>query len=575
MPFLELKRDLARALAGHFNRPEISAEALEQDFSTPPGIEMGHIALPCFRFAKLLRKGADQIARDLAAHSFLPDVTGKPAGPYVNFRWNPAELAAATLSKITAEGTAYGTDASGKGKPVVLEYCSPNIAKRLAFQHIRSTLIGNVLANTYEALGYETERINFVGDWGSQFARLLAAVELWGDQSRLSPQDVEASMRQLFELYVRFHKEIERDESLGERASKCLQALEAQEPSATQTWKTVRDISLSAMEVTLRRMHVRFDHVEGESAYIPAMAQTLEEIKKKAGARLSEGAWIVEVEGQSTPALVQKRDGTTLYLTRDIAAAADRASRFSFERMIYVVSEQQKLHFQLLFGVLKKMGHVWADKCEHVSFGTVLFGAEKMSTREGRVIFLDDLLNEAKALALKEVTEKNPELKDKEAVAEAVGIGALLFGEFSAHRNRDIEFDWKSILALDGETGPYVQYSAVRCSSLLEKAADKGLPTANEIPPGYELSGEEESLLLSLSRYRSVLHSVVRENEPFYLTRYLIEVAKGFNRFYYKFPVLQAADPAQMQARLALVRATRQVLANGLDLLGITCPREM
>ncbi len=575
MPFLDLKKQLAQAICARLNHPEITAAQLEVDFSSPPNIEMGQLALPCFRFAKLLRKGADKIAIELANETFLPGVTGKPAGPYVNFRLSPDKLATLTLGRIASEGARYGSDESGKGKRVVLEYCSPNIAKRLAFQHIRSTLIGNVLANIYDFLGYSTERINFVGDWGSQFARLLAAVELWGEKERIKATDVDGSMKQLFDLYVRFHKEVEKDESLVDKASKCLQALEAQETNATQLWRTVRDISIAAMDATLKRMHVRFNHVEGESTYIPAMTRTLEDIKQQAGAKPSEGAWIVEVEGLSTPALVQKRDGTTLYLTRDIAAAIDRHSRFKFDKSIYVVSEQQKLHFQLLFGVLKKMGHAWADHCEHVSFGTVLFGAEKMSTREGRVIFLDELLNEAKALALKEVTEKNPGLKDKDSVAEAVGIGAILFGELSAHRQRDIEFDWKAILAFDGETGPYVQYSAVRCTSLLEKAAEKNLSAGNEIPAGYEFSSEEESLLVSLARYRSVLHQAVRENEPFHVTRYLIEVAKGFNRFYYKFPVLQASDPAHSQARLALVKGTRQVLANGLELLGITCPREM
>jgi arginyl-tRNA synthetase len=459
----------------------------------------------------------------------------------------------------------------------VLEYCSPNIAKRLAFQHIRSTLLGNTLANIYDFLGYKVERINFVGDWGSQFARLLAAVEMWGDRALLSNDDMPAAMTHLFELYVRFHKELEQHPEYADRANQCLQRLEKGEPAASELWQQIRSLSVTTMEKTLARMHASFNHVEGESKYISKFQSTLIDVKNKAEAKLSDGAWIVEVEGLSTPALVQKRDGTTLYLTRDIAAAVDRFQRFSFQKMFYVVSEQQKLHFQLLFGVLRKMGCEWAERCEHVSFGTVLFGAEKMSTREGRVIFLDEVLNEARDRAMEECTKKNPSLKDKEKVAEQVGIGAIVFGELSSHRTRDIEFNWENVLALDGDTGPYVQYSLVRCYSLLEKANEPLIP---KIPspvsvPAYSFSPEEEQLVLELSKFRSVLHQATRENEPHLLTHYLIDLAKAFNRFYYRFPVLQATEPVQREVRLNLVKGTGMTLLSGLRLLGIDCPKEM
>jgi arginyl-tRNA synthetase len=576
MPFLELKKQLARELADYFKIPEVTAEALEQDFSLPPNATLGHLALPCFKFSKHLKRASDQIAKELQAQFTRGDFTVVATGPYANFKWNLAVLYETVCRRIFTEDIKYGSDASGKSKHVVLEYCSPNIAKRLAFQHIRSTLIGNTLANVYDFLGYKTERINFVGDWGSQFARLLAGFEQWGDKQRLSQGDATLSMDHLLEVYVRFHKEVDNRPELLEAASRCLQRLETQENGAVNLWKQVRKISLSSMERTLGRLNIRFDHIEGESHYIPAMAATLEEVKTKAGARLSEGAWIVEVEGVSTPALIQKKDGTTLYLTRDIAAAIDRQERFKFDRMIYVVSEQQKLHFQLLFGVLTKMGYAWSPACEHVSFGTVLFGKEKMSTREGRVVLLDDILNEAKALALKECTAKNPDLANKDSVAEMVGIGAVIFGNLAAHRMRDFEFDWAQVIALDGETGPYVQYSFVRCHSLLEKAAEKGIEIkAAPPPPGYEFANEEEMLVLQLAKFRGVLHDVIRENEPFHLTHYLIDLAKAFNRFYYKLPVLQCTDPLAMQLRLNLVQATRQALSNGLNLLGIRAPKEM
>lgn len=577
MPFFELKQKLSAEVASLLKHPAVTAEALQTEFTAPPTIAMGHLALPCFTLGKILGKPTDVIAKEIAAAlDGKGHLSASAVGPYVNFRWAPAPLYATTLERIFAQGARYGADETGKGKRIVLEYCSPNIAKRLAFQHIRSTLIGNTVANVYEWLGYKTERINFVGDWGTQFARLLAAVELWGEKARLTGKDIPGAMSHLFDLYVRFHKELDSDPKLADRAARALKLLEENDPATKELWRIIRDISLASAERTLKRMHIRFHHVEGESKYVPTIDATLAEVKAKARAQLSEGAWIVDVPDIPTPALVQKRDGTTLYLTRDLAAAIDRNARFSFEKMLYVVSEQQKLHFQLLFGVLGLMGNEWAKRCHHVSFGTVLFGAEKMSTREGNVIFLDDVLDEAKRLALAECAAKNPALADKDDVAEMVGLGAVIFGELSVHRQRDLEFDWKQMLALDGETGPYVQYTAVRCASLLAKAQEKGeLAETLPVAAGYEFSAEEETLLVLLAKFGSVLHQVRRECEPYHLTHFLIDCAKAFNRFYNRFPVLQATDPASRALRLGLVRATRQVLVNGLQLLGIDCPKEM
>jgi arginyl-tRNA synthetase len=582
MPVYSMRRSLSERLETLLARPELTAATIEGELSAPPTLELGHLAFPCFKLAKIFRNSTDRIAQEIAQkfNACADRGPGAPtatvAGPYVNFRWDLNWLFQETVGAVAREGARYGGDGSGGGKKVLVEYCSPNIAKKLAFQHIRSTLIGNSLANIYEMLGYSVERINFVGDWGTQFARLLAGFELYGDEAKLSA-DRATAMAHLFEIYVRFHKEVEQKPELLEKASECLQRLEAADERLMTLWKRVREISLATAEDTLRRMNVRFDVVEGESRYVPAIGKTLELVKMRANARLSEGAWIVEVPGLATPALIQKKDGTTLYLTRDIAAAIDRFERFEFHKSLYVVSEQQKLHFQLLFGVLKLMGYHWADRCEHVSFGTVLFGAEKMSTREGRVIFLDDILDEAHRLALAECTAKNPGLPNKEKVAEQVGIGAILFGELSAQRQRDIEFDWSHILAFDGDTGPYVQYSAVRCRSLLEKAKrERGEDGGNlDVPGNYPFATEEETLLLALARFRVVLHLCVRDSEPSYLATFLIDLAKAFNRFYYRFPVLQSSDKGQRRVRLALTRATRQVLENGLRLLGIEAPDEM
>jgi arginyl-tRNA synthetase len=344
-------------------------------------------------------------------------------------------------------------------------------------------------------------------------------------------------------------------------------------------WKIIREISTEAMNKTLQRMNVGFDFIEGESHYISQIGGPLERLKKETPARISEGAWIIEIPGITTPALIQKKDGTTLYLTRDVAGALDRFARFSFDKHFYIVSEQQRLHFQQLFGILKLMGLDWAERCEHLSFGTVLFGSEKMSTREGRVILLDKLLDEARDLALAECTKKNPSLSNKEEVAEMVGVGAIIFGELSTHRTRDMEFDWKTILSFEGETGPYVQYSAVRCKSLLDKANEKNESSIASLDLSqisqYVFSQEEESLIVCLSQFRSSLHRIVQDNEPYHLTHYLIDLAKAFNRFYYKHPVIQATDLLSREVRLELVRSTHSVLETGLRLLGISCPQQM
>ncbi|MFM8316568.1 MAG: arginine--tRNA ligase, partial [Deltaproteobacteria bacterium] len=382
--------------------------------STPPNLQMGHVALPCFKLGKILNKPAGKLAIELSQNFKSPLATASAAGPYANFRFNAAYVFETTLSKILTENQKYGSEKQASPPTVVLEYCSPNIAKPLFFHHIRSTLIGNVLANIYDFLGYKTERINFVGDWGTQFARLLAAFELWGNPEELSLQDLDRSMKHLLDIYVKFHQEIDAHPEYHESTSKWLQRLEAQEPEATRLWKLVRDISVANMEKTLAKMHVFFHHTEGESLYIPHISETLKEVKAKADAKLSEGAYIVELPGIETPALVQKKDGTTLYLTRDIAAAVERFQRFKFSKMFYVVSEQQRLHFQQLFAVLKKMGYGFSDSCEHLSFGTVLFGKERMSTREGRVVYLEDVLKEATDLALEECTKKNPSMAGKE-----------------------------------------------------------------------------------------------------------------------------------------------------------------
>lgn len=572
MPFYDQKTRLAQVLSTLFDHPELTQEFFWAELTSPPQITFGYIALACFKTAKILGCTNSDVAKKVVESMNGRDFVASITGPYVNFKWDLNRFYQTTISRIFNLADRYGSDETGSGQTIVLEYCSPNIAKKLFFQHIRSTLIGNSLANVYSFLGYRTERINFVGDWGAQFARLLVAFEMWGELGRLQT-GMDDSMNHLFELYVRFHKEAEDHPELLERSQNCLARLESGEPALVNLWQRVREISLCSMEKTLRRLGIRFDHVEGEAQYRLKMEETLKQVKEQASARISEGAWIVDLPHLSAPALIQKRDGTTLYLTRDIAAAMDRYQRFHFHRMIYVVSEQQRLHFQQLFGVLETMGVEWRDACEHISFGTVLFGSERMSSRGGNVVVLDEVLDQAKDLALA-LCVKNTELSDPHAVAEKVGFGAIVFGELSAHRSRDIEFDLKKVLSLEGDTGPYVQYSLVRCRSLLEKARQRKEP-CHLYSGKYLFAPEEELLLLELSKARDTLHRVVGDNEPYHLTHFLIDLAKALNRFYYQLPVLQATDPVQKGVRLTLIQGAEQCLHNGLSLLNIACPTEM
>jgi arginyl-tRNA synthetase len=578
MPFYEMRVALAREVASALRHPELTAEPIAAEFTPPPGSATAHLALPCFRIAKVVDKNPEGLALELAA---LFPATGEPAtgrpvasasGPYVYFRWDAADLFSRVIGTVLRERDRYGTDETGHGKSVVLEYCSANVAQRLMVKHLRSTVIGNALAGILQALGHPVDRINFVGDWGYPIGKLLAGFELWGDRDRVARRGTPA-MDHLFEVYSRFQKTLETEPAYAERATRCLQQLEEGEPKITTLWKDIRETSLASVDTTLRRMGIRFDFVDGESTYVPGATQVLDQIKQLAGARLSEGAWIVDVEGVSSPALVQKKDGTTLYLTRDISAAIDRERRFPAAALGYVVSEQQRLHFQLLFGVLRKMGFAWAGGCEHIAFGELRIGSTEASPRETRPDLLDDLLDEAKTRAGAELAARHPELAVREAAAEAIGVGAVVFATVSGPRGRDLQLDWDRILTLTGDTGPSLQQTLARCRALVGKATAKGeRPAQLAELGGYRPLPIEELLIVQLGRLGVVLHACASAWDPFALGQYLIELARHFDRFHQQLPLLQAGDPGQRRVRLNLVEATRQVLENGLRLLGIPCP---
>lgn len=558
--------EAARLLAGHvpLDRRQILA-----DLETPPSPELGDFAFPCFKLAKSLKAAPAKIAADLAAKlgssQFFARIEAH--GPYLNFFCDRRLLTELTLAAVLREKEHYGGGNEGCGKTVVIDFSAPNIAKPFGVGHLRSTVIGHALYRIYQALGYRTVGINHLGDWGTQFGKLIAAYLKWGEDERLEADPIVY----LYELYVRFHREAEQDPALEDEARAWFKKLESGDAQAHRLWRLFRDLSLSEFKRLYQVLGVHFDYYQGESYYNEMLADTVQLAKEQGLAEISEGALIVPLEDEGLPpCLLRKQDGATLYATRDICAAIYRYQMFKFDRMLYVVGADQSLHFQQVFAVLKKLGFDWAKRCVHVPFGLIRFRDGKMSTRQGTLIFLEDVLDRAVELAESIIKEKNPKLPNRHEVARQVGIGAVIFGDLSNDRIKDIEFDWDKVLDFSGETAPYIQYTHARICSILRKAGN--IPADYE--PGLLATGEEQQLVLSLARFPGAIARAAESDKPSVVARYLIDLAKDFNKFYHQCPVLAA--PGQLRgARLALIGAVRQVLANGLWLLGIAAPREM
>lgn len=535
---------------------------------TPPNLAMGNWAFPCFQLAKVFKSAPGKIASDLATKippcSLFERV--EAIGPYLNFFAAKGLLADYTLKEIIRGQGHYGRSEQGAGQVVVIDYSAPNIAKPFGIGHLRSTIIGNSLYKIYQALGYKCIGINFLGDWGTQFGKLIAAYTLWGDEDSLANDPV----GYLYELYVRFHREAEEDHSLEEEGRSWFTKLEGGDTYAQGLWQRFRDISLAEFKRVYARLGVEFDYWHGESFYNKMLPETVATVESLGLLEESQGAWVVDLEEEGMPpCLLRKKDGATLYHTRDLTAAIYRYNTWKFTKALYVVGVDQTLHFRQLFAVLKKMGFQWAENCQHVPFGMIRFGGGKMSTRQGSLVFLSDVLDEAIGLAGEIIAKKNPDLANSQTVARQVGVGALIFGDLSNDRIKDIDFDWNQVMDFSGETAPYIQYAHARACSILRK--DSRGPEAD-----YSLLvGEYEySLVAALGKLPQVIERAATTTKPSYIARYLIEVAKDFSRFYHQCPVLNA-PPSVKGARLALIDAVRLVLANGLALLGIEAPEEM
>ncbi|MFC2075302.1 arginine--tRNA ligase, partial [Bdellovibrionota bacterium] len=459
---------VAQFLADYLKKDK---EEIIQLIEFPPDPKLGDYAFPCFRFAKELKKAPQKIAEELA-ENFKPSPLLKsvtPAGGYLNFFVERTNFLQTILSQTLKEKDKFGTSSIGKGNTIVIDYSSPNVAKPFSIGHLRSTIIGQALANLYRAHGYETVGINHLGDWGTQFGKQIVALTKWG-----SPEDLIASKKPieyLFKLYVKFHDRAEKDPSLDDEAREMFAKTEKGDKEARALRDLLVEYSLKDFNRTYKRLGVAFTYIRGESFYTDLIDQTLKKIESLAETRMSEGALIIDLEKYNIPpVLLKKRDGTTLYATRDLAALMHRYEEFEFEKILYVVGQEQKLHFRQLFAALEVMNIPWAHRCFHIPFGMIRFKDKRMSTRKGNVIFLDDVLDEARDRALKAIEEKNPSLKNKEEVAEKVGAGAVIFNDLSQRRIKDVIFDWDEMLSFEGNTGPYLQYTHARICSIIRKA---------------------------------------------------------------------------------------------------------
>ena len=539
---------------------------------TPPNPEMGDYAFPCFTLAKSLRKAPNAIAEELASQVTTGDHISqvKAAGPYLNFFVSQSNFVSDTLGAVLAEGVDYGQRDEGAGKTILIDFSHPNIARPFGIHHLRSTVLGNALRNIFRKLGYEVVGINHLGDWGSQFAKLIVAWNRWGE-GELTEESV--TVQSLLSLYVKIHEEIENDPTVEEEASEWFRRLEAGDDEAVRMWKVCCDVSWKEFSRVYDRLGIEFESIAGESFYQDKMQDTLNRLEKKKLVKRSQGATIVDLEEWDMPPLIALRsDDATLYATRDLAAAEYRYETYKFAQLLYVVDVAQSLHFKQLFKVLGLMGYDWSESCSHVVFGRLRFKGGSMSTRKGQIIFLEDVLDKAVDLTREIILEKNPDLPDKDQVAEAVGIGAVIFADMDSRRVRDVVFDWDEVLNFNGETGPYVQYTHARFCSVLRNYGQE--VSADEVDFGLLSEPETLAVVKCLGKFPTQVEKAGEEYEPSYIASYLIDLCSTANRFYGAHKVV-SDDPNLSESRVALVNAITHVLASGLALLGMKAPERM
>ncbi|OPJ55170.1 arginine--tRNA ligase [Alkalithermobacter paradoxus] len=564
----DFKLEVAKSI--HSQTTDLSLEDIISLIEIPPNKEMGDYAFPCFRFAKVFRKAPNLIAQELASKiekvGCIENV--EPLGGYVNFFINKKALAESVIKEVLEKEDRYGSSDIGEGKSVIVEFSSPNIAKPFHIGHIRSTVIGSSIEKIYKFCGYNTISINHLGDYGTQFGKLIVAFKKWGSEEEVKNNPIPT----LLKLYIQFHDEVEKDPSLEDEGRMWFKKLEDGDEEATRLWQWFRDVSLDEFNRVYDMLNIKFDSYAGESFYSDKMPRVLDMMEEKNILKESKGAQIVDLEEYGMPpALIRKSDGSTLYITRDITAAIYRKEHYDFYKNIYVVASQQNLHFQQWFKIIELMGFEWAKDCVHVPFGLVSLEEGTIATRKGRVVFLEDVLNKAIQTTKDIIKEKNPNLENIDEVAKQVGIGAVVFQELSNNRIKDYTFSWDRTLNFDGETGPYVQYTHVRTCSLLRKANEEV-----NCDIDFSLLTDEDSInvITVLSGFSKAVLDAMRKNEPHIIARYVVDLAQAFNKFYHDNAII-VEDKELRKARLALVKATKQTIKNGLALLGVASPERM
>ena len=552
---------------------EINAKELEGYIETPKDSKNGDYAFPCFRLAKELRKAPPAIANEIKEKLEPVEEIEKVevAGGYLNFFINKSTLAEEVLGEIS-KTEQYGKSIVGEGKNIVIDYSAPNIAKPFHIGHLRSTVIGGALYNIYKYLGYNVTGVNHLGDYGTQFGKLIEGYKMWGEEYDIEKDPI----NELTKIYIRINEACKNDEQILENCRNNFKKLEDGDSYCVEIWKKFRELSLQEFQKVYDLLGSKFDSWNGESFYSDKMPEVIDLLQKTGKLVESQGAKIIDLEdkGINTPCIIENSNGSTTYATRDLAAILYRARTYDFDKALYVTSYEQVLHFKQVFEVAKLLGldEKYTNGLEHVSFGMVLLPEGKMSTREGNIIKLEELLNEAISRAKEIIEQKNPDLENKEEVAKKVGIGAVIFNDMSASRIKDEVFDWNTILNFQGETGPYIQYTYVRTKSVLEKA---GYLLKMENVKIDNLSDEYSMAILKLIyNFEDILIQVTDKNEPSMLARYLIELAKAYSSFYNENKII-VDDKDVQDARVYLTYAVSQVLKQGANLLGIEMPEKM
>ena len=568
---VSFKEEIAKAISEVTN---IDIKEIETYIEVPPNSDLGDYAFPCFKLARTLKKAPPVIATEIKENIKIDEkVINKIeiVGGYLNIYINKETLAENVLKEVAEKQEKYGSSNIGQGKNVVIDYSAPNIAKPFHIGHLRSTVIGGALYKIYNFLGYNSVGINYLGDWGLQFGKVMAGLDMWKDEYDFTQNEIQAILK----IYIRFNQEEKEKPELTEKAREYFKRLEDGNEKEVETWKWVRKVSLENYQKTYNLLNSKFDSYNGESYYNDKMDAVVEELQQKNLLIPSEGAQVVDLsEYDMPPCIIITSAGTTIYATRDLASLKDRIKTYNFDKAIYVVGNEQRLHFKQVFKTLELMGYEeYASKCEHVPFGLVVDkDGEKIGSRKGNSVFLEDILKEAIQKVGKIIDEKNPNLENKEEVARKVGVGAIIFNDLSNSRIKDEIFDWDMLLNFQGETGPYIQYIYVRTRSLLEKAGY--IPEIEKID--YSKLQEKEAIetLKLLYKFNEYVQSAAQKNEPSIIARYLIDLAQSFSSFYNEHKIITDDKPVQ-DARLALTYAVGTVLKTGVTLLGMEMPNKM